>query len=265
MNNTYGPGFRNARTQALRRSQGVCQFCGQRPATQGHHWATHYPRDDDITASVTSATWWPPLSDGSPAPAETFPHSSPFSKEQSRNAVLHHYRGHPPHHHAQRHRGLDVRSPANIEKAEIAAKKGFNRTVVDEEKLRQLDCETSLWLDESLAPTIPPSAIRAVIESGARKLRQGPLVREGLVVVAVESFDYDRDRYGTTLEELSKTTQFTTAVVVQRSRILRTRARFDEWSSAFVVDVDDELVDQAKLDHWLDIGGRRIGPGRLAA
>ena len=157
--------------------------------------------------------------------------------------------------------GLDVRSPANIEKAEIAAKKGFNRTVVDEEKLRQLDCETSLWLDESLAPTIPPSAIRAVIESGARKLRQGPLVREGLVVVAVESFDYDRDRYGTTLEELSKTTQFTTAVVVQRSRILRTRARFDEWSSAFVVDVDDELVDQAKLDHWLDIGGRRIGLG----
>ena len=75
--------------------------------------------------------------------------------------------------------GLDVRSPANIEKAEIAAKKGFNRTVVDEEKLRQLDCETSLWLDESLAPTIPPSAIRAVIESGARKLRQGPWFGRG--------------------------------------------------------------------------------------
>ena len=38
--------------------------------------------------------------------------------------------------------GLDVRSPANVEKAEIAAKKGSNRTVVDEGRLRQLECET---------------------------------------------------------------------------------------------------------------------------
>jgi hypothetical protein len=157
--------------------------------------------------------------------------------------------------------GLDVRSPANVEKAEIAAKKGSNRTVVDEGRLRQLECETSFWLNESLAPTIPPSAIQAVIEAGARKLRQGSLVREGLVVAVVQSFDYDRDRYGTSIKELSVTTQFTAAVVVQRSRILRTRARFDEWSCTFVVDVDDELVDQEKLDHWLDIGGRRIGLG----
>jgi hypothetical protein len=37
MNNPYGPGYRYARRQAIARSDGICQFCGQRPATQGHH------------------------------------------------------------------------------------------------------------------------------------------------------------------------------------------------------------------------------------
>ena len=32
-----------ARAGAEARSGGVCQFCGRRPATQGHHWAMQYP------------------------------------------------------------------------------------------------------------------------------------------------------------------------------------------------------------------------------
>ena len=157
--------------------------------------------------------------------------------------------------------GLDTRSPANIEKAEIARKRGSNRTEVDDMRIRELECQTSLWLDEGGAPTIPPGAIRAVIETGARKLKQGPQVREGMIVMEVESFDYDRDQYGTTVEELGKSVQFTTAVVVQRSRILRTRARFNDWSCTFAVDVDDELIDATQLGSWLDIAGRRIGLG----
>ena len=157
--------------------------------------------------------------------------------------------------------GLDTRSPANIEKAEITRKRGSNRTEVDDMRLRELDCQTSLWLDSTGAPTIPPGAIRAVIETGARKLKQGPQVREGMIVMEVESFDYDRDQYGTTVEKLGKSVQFTTAVVVQRSRILRTRARFDDWTCTFIVDADDELMDATQLGSWLDIAGRRIGLG----
>ncbi len=63
---------------------------------------------------------------------------------------------------------------------------------------------------------VPASAVRAVVEAGARKVRQGPLVREGLRVEAVDGFGYDADRYGTTLGELGTTAQFTAAVVVQR-------------------------------------------------
>ena len=157
--------------------------------------------------------------------------------------------------------GLDTRSSANIEKAEIARKRGGNRTASDDARLAEIETQTALYLDQSGAPTLPAAALRACIETAARKLKQGPQVREGLIVDEVKSFDYDKKRYGTTLRKLVKSTQFTVGVVVQRNRILRTRAKFDEWSCTFAVEGDDELVDKEQLEAWLDIGGRRIGLG----
>ena len=157
--------------------------------------------------------------------------------------------------------GLDTRSPANIEKAEIARKRGSNRTITDDERLRELECQISLYLDESGAPTIPEAAVRACIETAARKMKQGPQVREGLIVTDIVSFDYDKERYGVTADELGKTAQFTVPVKVGQARIERTRAKFDEWELTFRLDTDEELVDQQQLASWLDIAGRRIGLG----
>ena len=157
--------------------------------------------------------------------------------------------------------GLDTRSPANVEKAEITRKRGSNRTAADDARLQELECQIALWLDSKAAPTIPEAAIRSCIETGARKLKQGPQVREGLIVDAILSFDYDKERYGVTVEELGKTAQFTVPVKVGQSRIARTRAKFDEWEATFRLETDEELVDQEQLARWLDIAGRRIGLG----
>ena len=156
--------------------------------------------------------------------------------------------------------GLDVRSPANVEKSAIAKKRGSNRTEHDEARLRELETMTSIWLTYDGIPTIPETAFRACIETSARKLKQGPQVREGLVVAETELFEYDTS-LGDTAEELAKTVQFTVGVVVQRARVLRTRAKFDEWGAVFRLDVDPQLVDEDHLEKWLEIGGRRIGLG----
>ena len=155
--------------------------------------------------------------------------------------------------------GLDTGSPPNIEKAALTKKKGANRTDVEISRIRELECETALYVNADGKPTVPEAALRACIETGARKLKQGGQVREGLLVQKVEEFIYDHTKLGTTVAELSKSTQFVVPVVVQRARILRTRARFDEWAVVFTVDVDDELVDKKQLESWLDISGRRIG------
>ena len=157
--------------------------------------------------------------------------------------------------------GLDTRSPAKLEMAEITRKQGSNRTVADDARLAELECQVSFWLNEDGAPTVPEGAVRAMIEGSARKLRQGPQVREGLIVTD-SKFEYDTDRYGESIEELGRNCQFTVPVVVQRNRILRTRAKFDQpWACVFTVDTDPELVDAEQLAAWLDIGGRRIGLG----
>ena len=156
---------------------------------------------------------------------------------------------------------LNPRTPAAIEKAAITRKRGSNRTESDESRLQELECITSLWLNGDKQPTIPASAIRACVETAARKNKQGGQVREGLIVLET-FFTYDTDKYGTTLDELAIRTQYTTGVRVGQSRILRTRAMFDiPWSCAFTADADEELVDQAQLESWLDIAGRRIGLG----
>lgn len=157
--------------------------------------------------------------------------------------------------------GIDARSALSREIAALAAKKGGDRTDVDDLRLQELECRRSLYLDDDGKPTLPEAALRAMIETAARKGKQGPLVREGLLVERV-SFGYDVGRYGETLEQLAKRAQFTVPVVVNGRRIARTRARFDcPWSVVGVADVDEELVDQVQLMAWLALGGRRIGLG----
>ena len=53
----YGRGYRRARAAAFKRSKGLCQHCGLRPAVEAHHYALKYPDDGTVTADdLTAAT-----------------------------------------------------------------------------------------------------------------------------------------------------------------------------------------------------------------
>ena len=158
--------------------------------------------------------------------------------------------------------GLDIRSPEKVEIAEIAKKRGTNRTEADDIRLRELETKVSLWLNENNEPTIPDRAVRACIERAARSLKEGKMVREGLIIESVDSFSYDTEKYGTTVEEISKSAQFLAPVVVGQSRLIRTRAKFDTpWELTFIVQLDIALCDAKHLEKWLRIAGQRVGLG----
>lgn len=156
--------------------------------------------------------------------------------------------------------GIDPTTELSLEIAEITAKRGANRTASEDARLKELETARSLWLDSNGQPTIPKSAIRAVLEEGAKKTKQGGLVREGLIVLRVD-FDFDRERYGETMLEWQKTAQYSAPVVVQRNRIMRTRAKFDVWGVNVIVEVEPDLVDANQLARWLSTAGRRVGLG----
>ena len=109
--------------------------------------------------------------------------------------------------------------------------------------------------------------IRSNLEQAARKSSQGGLVREGLWVEPEHiAFDYDVS-LGKTAEELAanKDVQF---VVPARNKgrgantaVMRSRPKFEHWGCSFVIDVDDDLIEKAHIEKWLEAGGRRVGYG----
>ena len=64
------------------------------------------------------------------------------------------------------------------------------------------------------------------------------------------------------MEDWGKRCQYTVPVVVQRNRILRTRARFElPWSLEAHVFAATDLIAPERLRAWLEFAGQRIGLG----
>lgn len=135
-----------------------------------------------------------------------------------------------------------------------------NKSNTDCEMIARLECRASIWKDDDGLPTIPVTALRSTIEAAARKERKGAKVREGLVVERVLNFDYDKFKYGESLDQLEITAQFTVPVVVDRKRVLRTRAKFDDWDCDFVVSID-KMISEDELMKWVSVAGKHVGLG----
>ena len=151
-------------------------------------------------------------------------------------------------------------------KKAITAKRG-TPTKEEQDMLREHDCLYSIWSTRDhedpreCQPCIPATVLRAAIEAAARKTKEGPSVREGLTIGDV-AFEWD-ESLGRTCGELSRhrLVQHQAPVVVQRSRLLRTRAIFKTWACQFEVNTEDTLVDESRLREWIVLAGARIGIG----
>ena len=55
-NDVYGGQYPSARKEAIARSGGTCQFCGQAPVNEAHHWADlEYPPGAEVTGDDLTA------------------------------------------------------------------------------------------------------------------------------------------------------------------------------------------------------------------
>lgn len=158
---------------------------------------------------------------------------------------------------------VDIDSPEKLEIEQITKKRGSDRTAADVVRLRELECLRGFYTDEEGFPTLPGEMLRAVIEEAARKTKQGPAVREGLIVLPDIEFDPGEALRGIPCTQLAtrKDVQHIAKVNVQRSATTRCRPLFRDWHVAFTADVYEDLVDEAMLRQWLHTAGRRIGIG----
>jgi hypothetical protein len=154
---------------------------------------------------------------------------------------------------------LNKRSEIGRELSSITAKRK-NKTEEDEDRLRELEFLGGLYYDKKIGPYISAISIESCIAAGASAVRKGKAVKAGLQCIGDKyALEYDGPRKPSELWE--KGFYDIRAVVVQRSRVLRTRPKFNQWASVFDVAIDDKVIGQNEVTAALTQAGSTIGIG----
>jgi hypothetical protein len=153
--------------------------------------------------------------------------------------------------------GVDARNPIAVRIKEITSKGSKKRTSTDDELLDRLSYELSLYHNGDHV-FIPDSALVGMIRDGAKSMRAGKEVSAGVDVEETEVpllYDGPKDIDGLYEKGYSDRR----AVVVNRARIMRIRGRFNKWSAAFTILLDENVMDERKLRKALEHAGLKVG------
>ena len=160
--NYQHPVYLRARDKAFARSDDDCQLCGQQPAAEAHHWAVDYPpahktAAGDLTALCADchfiATTLRRFTRAGGARHQFCALLSEAITQCDLNSPL----PASPQSSCTMERPDSTREALSAARSQrsITAKRGGNRTPVDDERLRRLECQRSLYLDAGGRPTLP--------------------------------------------------------------------------------------------------------------
>ena len=213
------PAYLTARSQAFARFKGRCVSCGE-PADEAHHYSKHYPDvntetvDDLVPLCVLChefATFLRKhIANGrglidllDRRERGIFKMQYAVRIEGTSDLIVH------------SGEGIDPEHPCNIEVSKLTQKPASKRTPEEHRRIEQLELTKALWLDKDGNPEIPRRVIRSCIEGAARKLKDGPRVREGLIVTSTTfSWDHAIHGDGTDLDVFVQSLCFKVPVVI---------------------------------------------------
>lgn len=140
---------------------------------------------------------------------------------------------------------------------QVSAKR--SKTDADHEELARLEFMAALYMGPN-GPVIPAPMIDATLTNAAKVSREGKLSKSGVFCPEHAPLEYDGPR---TAEELWNDERFRSRepVKVGMARVMRTRPVFSEWAAVVTVQVEDIVVNPARLDDWFHIAGTQCGFG----
>lgn len=145
----------------------------------------------------------------------------------------------------------------------VATKKR-DKSDEDHEEVAALEYEGGLYWEKSVGPYIPWDNLQAVIERGATKRKLGKQFKAFVGVDpsggpgAPLQYEGPRDVKGLWTD---KEFRLTKPARLQGKRVVRTRARFQNWALQFRVEVLDGAVTRAQLEQAISDGGAAEGLG----
>lgn len=134
-----------------------------------------------------------------------------------------------------------------------------NKTDEDLEKIADLEWEAGAYWKDGLGLYMPGENVEATIQNGAKANKKGKDIEKYVEVSDLYiPFYYGEDL---TKEELIKSFEYrdTRIMTVMRSRILRTRPRFDQWNITFNLRYNEEKIDIESIMNAMEHAGQFVG------
>lgn len=129
----------------------------------------------------------------------------------------------------------------------LGQKKG--KTLDDEARLRELEWELRIYLDDEVGPYIPGRMVKAVLCAAAGKFKKGATVGRSLITVLYRiplEYEGPRDQQGLWDAGYRYTTLVKNAGF-NAGRVMRCRPMFPEWSVTAEIAFDPEEIDPDTL------------------
>lgn len=153
--------------------------------------------------------------------------------------------------------GVNPHFWATREKAKLTAKR--KKTDEDLDKIAQYEWYQLCYWDDNVGLGLPIDNILATILDGARAKKRGKEFEKGLDADAL----FVPLDVGVKLskEEMSTDDRFrdVRCMKVMRSRVMRTRPRFNQWRFEVVISYDEKILDRQVIEESLDYAGSYIG------
>lgn len=128
----------------------------------------------------------------------------------------------------------------------------------DHERLAELEFKGSLYVDQNKRPVLPSEGIEAIVVAGAKKLKEGPAAKAGVICRKNPLIQYDGPA---TADELwlDETFRICRMVKVGTARVMRTRPIFNNWIVDVELDINTDLVNESQVLNWLKAAGTQCG------
>jgi hypothetical protein len=133
------------------------------------------------------------------------------------------------------------------------------KTEDDLMKISELEWEAGLYYDEANGLHIPVECLQKTLENGAKLFKAGKDIQRYVQFTgAVAEFDigvpFD-------IEKMKHDMRYydVRAVAVQRSRVIRTRPRFDVWRCEFDILYDETHIDVETISRAFENSGQYVG------
>lgn len=147
------------------------------------------------------------------------------------------------------------------------------KTEEDLEKISDLEWESGVYWDDNIGLVIPNECIAATFLEGAKLNKNGSSFQKYVQVVDSQAaLDIGETQV---YEDLKTNPRFrdVRSVCVMRSRVIRTRPRFNTWRTSFKLMYDESKIDTDAIALAIENAGnyiglcemRKMGYGRFAA